>query len=287
MVYNDCYRLYLSDPKGNMADAALRMGNVYAKGIHVEADPEEAYYYYTQAEYAARQRVGDSDFYGNSTVVMNIQRAMEEVKHDLPKDYFQSSIKYYRPFLLYSLANRRYRCELRCTQLEDTTWEMRAYRIKPAHGPEPECILVTVPEIGLCERTTVVTMTAVDVEEIWFAGDTTFRYDAIAWNDDEGRSEFYYDDALVAWIRCGGYRVDGRPTEEPYGSEYRLVSICFHSGGRSYDYLCDLDDVNVGDTVIVNGYDGETAVEVVAVRIVRESELALPVERYKKVVRKA
>ncbi|MGX8688481.1 MAG: hypothetical protein ACSW8K_11860, partial [bacterium] len=62
--------------------------------------------------------------------------------------------------------------------------------------------------------------------------------------------------------------------------------VRFHESGRSYDYICDFEDVNVGDVVIVDGYSGETAVEVTEVRIKKESELGLPLERYKKIVRK-
>lgn len=287
MVYTECYRQYLSDPMGNFADAALRMGNVYAQGIYEEADPEQAYHYYLQAEYAARQRAENTDFFGSRTVVLNAQQALERIRQDLPEDYFRPSIDYYVPRPFYDLAYNRYRCELRCTQLDGQTWELRGYRIKPGRGPEPECILLTVPEINLCVRTTAVTMTAVNVIGIWFAGDTTFRYDAVSWNEDEDRYEFYYEDSIAAWIQCHAYRMKARPAGEPYGPEYRLVSICFQPGGRTYDYICDLADVQVGDTVIVNGYNGETAVEVVAIRTVRESELALPVERYKRVVRRA
>ncbi len=42
-----------------------------------------------------------------------------------------------------------------------------------------------------------------------------------------------------------------------------------------------------GDKVVVMGYDGETEVYVVDVMDKYESELALPIDRYKKIVRKA
>ena len=41
-----------------------------------------------------------------------------------------------------------------------------------------------------------------------------------------------------------------------------------------------------GDFVVVNGYDGEKTVKVVNVTDKYESELGLPIERYKKIVRK-
>ena len=62
--------------------------------------------------------------------------------------------------------------------------------------------------------------------------------------------------------------------------------MAFKPGGRTYDYLCDINGVNVGDKVIVMGYDGETEVEVTSVCTKYESELGLPKNRYKKILRK-
>ncbi len=57
--------------------------------------------------------------------------------------------------------------------------------------------------------------------------------------------------------------------------------------GRTYDYICDFNDVKPGYTVIVEGYNGETKVTVISTAVKKESELGLPVERYKKIIRKA
>ncbi len=70
-------------------------------------------------------------------------------------------------------------------------------------------------------------------------------------------------------------------------TERRIAVVCFSSGGKGYDYFCDDEAVQEGDRVIVEGYDGETEVEVVETTIRRESELALPLKRYKYVLRKA
>ena len=43
----------------------------------------------------------------------------------------------------------------------------------------------------------------------------------------------------------------------PSGPEYRIVTVQFMASGRTYDYICDLEDVQVGDTVIVKGYSGK------------------------------
>ena len=112
------------------------------------------------------------------------------------------------------------------------------------------------------------------------------KYDSCEWSYAYNRYEFYYDEELVAWTRSDFYRFYGSPEEEPYGPEYRLVSVRFDANGRIYDYICEDTEVKAGDRVVVNGYDGEIEVTVSDVRVKRESELPLPVERYKKIVRK-
>ena len=49
MVYEDCLKKFMAGENTDFADAALRMGNVFAKGIDEEIDYTSAYYYYLQA----------------------------------------------------------------------------------------------------------------------------------------------------------------------------------------------------------------------------------------------
>lgn len=290
MVYSDSLQQYLSSKRteGNLPDAALRMGNVYAQGIHVKADPPAAYYYYLQADYLARQRAEHTSYYGCTTVVANAREALETAKRALPAGYLKEYTDQDKPLLFEYLIMDRYRCTMRRIRRDDGEWLLTAERRADRSGITPPGILLTLPQLSICEYANKVTMSTVRAEEIWFAADADqIRYDDIDWNPDEERWEFYNDEELTAWIRCKSFRIYGRQAAQPYGQEYHLASIRFQESGRTYDYICDLEDVQVGDTVIVNGYDGETEVEVVEMRAVRESELALPVERYKKVVRKA
>ena len=64
------------------------------------------------------------------------------------------------------------------------------------------------------------------------------------------------------------------------------MGVTFTPGGKQYDYLCDDEDINVGDTVMVNGYHGETEVTVENVRSVPVEDLVLPLEKYKKAAKK-
>lgn len=287
MVYAESFKAFLKGEHANFADAALRMGNVYAKGIDEETDPVAAYFFYVQADYAARLRAKEDDFFGNTTVVINVRKALEETRTQLSEDFFKDHMDYEIPEFFSQLTEENNRCELRKIVRADGHTELTAKRIPTRSVPEPENILITIPELTFCKRTKEASFTVEDPARIWFKDDRdSVRFDYCDWNDEEGRFEFYYDDELTAWSDSKKYRFYGTPADKPSGPEYRLVSVRFGASGRSYDYICDDRTVQAGDHVIVNGYDGETVVEVVKVTVKRESELGLPVERYKRIVRK-
>ena len=205
----------------------------------------------------------------------------------LPRDYFCDYVEYASPLLLMELAQDQFKCSVTRIQNEDGGWTLQAARFATMACREPNHILITIPQIGICERTSRVSMTTHGAGTIWFRDDAeTVRYDYAGWNEVDDRYELYYDDELTAWIRYQSFRVCGRVMEEPSGPEIRLVTVRFKENGRTYDYICDFENINVGDTVIVDGYDGETTAAVIGIRIKKESELGLPAERYKKIVRK-
>ena len=70
------------------------------------------------------------------------------------------------------------------------------------------------------------------------------------------------------------------------GKKYRFASVYFSPGGKHYDYLLDIDSVEVGDTVCVMTDRGKTEVTVAAILEKAESELALPIGKYKKIIEK-
>lgn len=213
IVYEDSLQNFLKGRGANFADAALRMGNVYAKGIDEEADPIAAYRYYVQAEYAAKIRAQENDFFGNTTVVINVQKALEETRGKLPKDYLKAHMAYDFPWLFRQLAEDNNRCELRKVTNNKGHTELTAKRLPTRSVPEPDCILVTIPELSFCTRTAEVSYTIGDTAQIWFVdgaddGDQT-RFDFCDWNPVECRYEFYYDNELVAWSKSEKYRFYG------------------------------------------------------------------------------
>ena len=75
--------------------------------------------------------------------------------------------------------------------------------------------------------------------------------------------------------------------EKKSGKTYCIASVYFSPGGHLYDYILETEGVSVGDKVIVVTDMGETEVTVAAINTRSESELALPVSKYKKIIRKA
>jgi hypothetical protein len=50
-----------------------------------------------------------------------------------------------------------------------------------------------------------------------------------------------------------------------------------------YDYICPFD-VEPGDTVFVETFEGKTEVTVIDIQLKKESELPIPVNKYKTII---
>jgi hypothetical protein len=284
-VYGDSYDEFLEGQEANFADAALRMGNVYAKGTGVKEDPDKAYYFYLQADYASKLRMKNSVFFGNKTVAVNIQNAIEEIKTKLPKDYFKDKMIYDIPFDFEKLAGGGKRCKLKRSKDADGNIVLTATRVVTQENRKreynPEYVLVTAPEIQYCERRMDISYILIKPSYVWFKkGYRYVKYDFCEMNKNKNRYEFYYDYKLVAYVECGEYQLLTTI------AEYRFASIMFDNDDRTYDYICDIEDVHVGDTVTVAGFGHEEEVTVAKITTRRESELSRLVEQYPKIIRK-
>ncbi len=288
MVYDDCYKQFLEGLDGAFADAALRMGNVYSKGIGGPKDPERAYRYYLQADFAAKLRAEYSEFFGDTDVILGIRRSLDETGAELPEDFFEECVKTDRPRIFQELAEQGYRVRTTVKSSEDGKTFVSLSRI-PRRGEEsPDNIMLTLPSIGYCNLVTGIEMEAFGLRSSFGdSAELSFKYDSCEWNDVEKRIDFYYDEDFIGWIACDEYRFYNPKKTQPGGQLLKLVGIAFQPNERIFDYLCDIPDVAVGDKVIVTGYDGETEVEVLQVYTKYETELGLPLDRYKRVIRKA
>lgn len=282
MVYEDSRGKFIAGEDNSFADASLRMGNVFLKGIDEEEDAGTAYSYYLQADYAQRRRSEHNEFFGHVTVTNAIRRALEETRAKLGPDYFRDFIEMREPQPLYRLLEGNNRVSVFAEPQENGELKLTLRRVPVRAGREVEPVLLSMPELDQCGLFTELTLYAVngrsdlDSEEI---GPTVI--DCAEWNFAKQRTELYSQDIPVGRISCDCFRLYAPEKPKPSGRKLRLVSIRFQPGGRTYDYLCDDERVVPGSSVIVPGYSGDTVVEVVEVFERSESELALPIDRYK------
>ncbi len=296
-VYNNTYEQFIDGAfGGSFADAALRMGNCYLKGIGCRKNADAAYAAFLQAELAIKLRMQVDDFFGDSNVAINIRKSLdmmgEKYSHRLNKVIVDE------PEWARLAVKDEYAGRIEIKKLSGGELSLTA-SVNPIYEGEDDLpgILITVPEVGYCDLVDKVKFKtkglvgykvydkkaySADKSKAWFVY-TRFESDYVT-----GKTIFYLFDKPVAEIVSDYYvlTVPKKKKTETSGKKYLIASVRFEGSGRVYDYICDDNTVAVGDTVVVMGYDGETKVEVVEVAEKSEAELAMPVEKYKKILRK-
>lgn len=202
MVYEDCMKQFLDGRNSNFADAALRMGNVFAEGIGVEVDPTQAYYYYLQASYAAELRAKDSNFFGNKKVLENCRKALAKTREKLEEGYLKEEALQTDFFYLRLLASENYPCEINFEKQGDSLL-ITASRMPTRSVPKPKLLFVTFPEISYCSRTDKITFRL--SKDCQVSVKDHFVFDACEWNHLEQRYDFYKNYEIVNWIRSESY----------------------------------------------------------------------------------
>ena len=287
-VYKENLKRFIrGDFECKFADAALRMGNCFRDGIGADKDPETAYYYYLQADYAIRERTKAVNHYGDTVVFNGVQKALAEIRKDYTKKGRTEQF-IYPGWTKWTLIKHR-RCKLVIKELKNGTLALDATVLKRRDEEEAPRMLITVPKADYCAlRKKIRIKTAEKSRYQTASGKPEIVFDSIEYDWRKGRTSFYLYDELVGEIftSCYSFTVPAKKKQEKAGDVYHFVSICFEENGRCYDYLCEDKSVAEGDFVVVNGYDGEKTVKVVNVTDKYESELGLPIERYKKIVRK-
>ncbi|MBR5619650.1 MAG: sel1 repeat family protein, partial [Clostridia bacterium] len=267
------------------ADIALRMGNLYRDGVGMdEPDPDEAYRFYLEADFAIRQRLRDCNWYGDQSVAAGIGRSIDEI---LPQTSFNKPCYTVHMWTVAHLLSSAFalhrRVEAKIKKLKNGQYSLR-FRILPKKGEAcPPRFFITVPEAHFCgylDHITVQTemIYAFQIDGKRFDGEeATVIFDRIAY--------FSFEDyGACAMFLNAEFKI--KFPSKRRGKTHRFVSVTFSDGGRHYDFLCDLSDVNVGDEVIVPSRDGEARVRVVSVFERSESETTLPIAKYRSVLRK-
>ncbi len=267
------------------ADVALRMGSLYKEGIGREPDPDEAYEYYLQADFAIKQRLRDCNWYGDGSVAAGIGNAIAEI---LPETAFAKPRRklYYSSlqYILSSAFELHRRVEAKIQRLKNGQYSL-TFRILPNEGEKyPPRFFVTEPGAHFCGYKDRLIFKTKNVYKFFIDGKAFEGDRATVVCDDVSGNCFFLYGKCVAELYASLFTVF--PSAEK-GKARIFVSVTFSDGGRHYDYLCDIPGVKVGDEVIVPTNEGAARVRVVKVFEKTEAETTLPISKYKSVIKKA
>ncbi len=268
------------------ADIALRAGNLFKDGVNCEADPDDAYYYYLQADFAIKMRMLETDYYGDAKVADGIRKTIEEIlpqtsyvkpKRTVNPSSIERIVRYYYP------KNRL--LEMKAKKLKSGEYSL-VFRILPKDGEKytPK-LFITDPAAHFCGMLDSVTVKTINCTKIKIGNRILKDKTATVIFDSAEIDGLYLYGKLVAEIDCQHYRL--KFPDKSKAERHRFAAVVFQFGNRTYDYLCNIADVRVGDKVIVKTNQGETEVEVVRVFEKDATETALPISKYKSILRKA
>lgn len=261
----------------NFADVAFRAGNLWKEGINCYRSADHAFSFYLQARYAIRMRMLAEDNYGDQKVAVGIERAIAEI---LPETGYSKPIGTVHMNSLYHLLQyglgKKHHMEMKVRRVSETEAKL-TFRIVPYENEDfRRRIFVTVPQLHFCGLVEKVVVAAKHICTLELYGEEdTVLFDSIDGN------EFFFYGRKVAEISAD--LIYKKPVSK--GKKHRFVSVTFTPGGKRYDYLCDAA-VSPGDHAVVLTSNGETVVTIEAVFEKAESELAIPLKQYKRILRK-
>lgn len=256
------------------ADIALRKGDLCRDDEDIcDSDFDETLYCYMQADFAIRMRMKCADYYGDSKVCATIQKALAERK-ELMEFVPAKKVEYYSIAGLFetvfSVGDE--------LELEIEPIKYNKYKMTFGNHNKNRRMFITVPELEMCGMYEKI--------EIIFAADEAIDKDLqnkILLVDEIEYNEFAYGGKSVLALNYGNCRFKIKAPDKRNEKTYKVASVCFAEGGKLYDYLCDDENIKVNDKVTVFASGENKTVRVVKITDKKESELVLPVNRYRKI----
>ena len=280
---------YILDGKFDckFADIALRLGSYTENGYGGYVSEYNAYKYYLQADFAIRQRL-KYDHYGDLSVADSIQKRLNNIiksgKVDRPRKTTNVDLS-----LLLSNYLKKYRKLQMKIQIKKNGSLKLTIRIAPFEDEKyhPK-MFITEPDTGFCGLLETITLRVkkgeiIEPESIdkpIYFDDVYSYYEPVSQKNSIG---FSLGDRVQAIINgIFNFKSPIKSSEK----KYIVASVYFSLGGKQYDYFLDLKGVKVGDKVYVMTSNGRTKVTVASIAEKSESELTLPIDRYKKIIGK-
>ena len=266
----------------NFADAALRMGNLCRDGL-IQDDP---LYYYTLADFAIRRRLA-YEHYGDSSVFAGIQNALAEIRKDRPQQQ-KSVVRFTEVPPVIDKLFEGHCCRV-TLKPQKSGLQFVVQRLADPDSINIENVFEIYTDLGFCDLTDHVQMMLHGNNLPRLTGKQSFIANRISAEKTGGglQCDFYLFDELKLSLTVHHLTRKLPADAKQKAQVYRFAAVVFAPGGKSYDYICELDDVAVGDHVIVSAHDEEKEVEVVRLFQMSIGDMSLPPERYKKILRKA
>lgn len=256
---------------GKFADIAFRMGNFY-KDNEDEPLYENALYYYYQASFAIRARMAEANLYGDASVAKNIQDKLDEVKEALCFEP-QKKIKCYNiSYIFAPCLSSGEILDITPKKISENKYKLTIRLHQKFNSNNKRRLFLTVPELDMCGLYDSLTITV--------TGSKFNHLDEKFSVDEMNGDAFYYDGFPVFFCDNCIFEVSAPKNSN---KKHRFISVKFTPNGGSYDYLCDNENIKIGDKIIVPANDEEKEVTVVNIFEKTESETALPIKSYKKV----
>jgi hypothetical protein len=176
------------------ADVAYRIGNLYRYGIDGREDPNEAYAYYLQAQYAIAQRIAMSSSYGDLQVQKNIEESIAAV---LPNTIYEKKTSVIHRhtaenFLTSALAHHAM-FKIKIKELKNHKKHLSIYIVNDDEE-FPLRFLMVLPEAGTCQLMDNINLTVQDLQEYNVPADS----DSFLFNDIRDAKFYLYGTELAS-----------------------------------------------------------------------------------------
>ncbi len=269
-LFGDCLKEFCQGGyQCKLADVALRLGNIYIDSLR---DYYGAYYMYLIADYAIKKRMELGDYFGDDKVYTKIKEAISICKEKLDIKV-QKSISIIPSNTLNMLWEDDYL--VRATSKEKGYYDVAiTFERIPKDGLNSENLFSFVDFDGayLSDKIEIIAKNSMYDGEIDMCDGGFMVGDEL---------HLTYKGELVGVIAADEFILNNPLTKKKSKKQHRIAAVKFNDTNKLYDYLCDDESIGEGDIVKIDGKDAL----VVEIKLQKESELKLPLSKYKTITK--
>lgn len=203
-VYEDVEHQFREEVfEGVFADISLRLGSLYRKGIGCKQDDYKALFIYTMADYAIKERMKYSEFFGDKKVADSIKKELTELQEKLGVDTKKEVISAEYPQVLPLVLSEGFAARIVLAKEADKVI-IKAERVGDPETYGTPRIPVIFSEYGYLKFYDTIIETAYGVTEYenFAAHEDAIIIDEIRFDDKGNRYEFCVEGNIVAAIKA-------------------------------------------------------------------------------------